>query len=147
MSTHEFKAQDKVEIIMGESIHGFKNGSQHTISAVIHGSIFIRNERGFNKIVMPHEIKLVEPNYSDELPEGEVAPRFFKRVTNPFDEEDGYYFTKGTVYVEVPRERWELYEFEEGEYCDGDVYLYTDDSNVVLIYPKEVMEEHFKEVL
>lgn len=66
MSTHEFKAQDKVEIVRGETIHGFKNGSQQIISAVTHGSIFIRNDRGFNKIVMPYEIKLVEPNYSDD---------------------------------------------------------------------------------
>ncbi|AXF39864.1 hypothetical protein BMBphi_gp016 [Bacillus phage vB_BthS_BMBphi] len=147
MSTHEFKAQDKVEIVRGETIHGFKNGSQHVISAVTHGSIFIRNERGFNKIVMPYEIKLVEPNYSDELPEGEVAPRFFKRVTNPIDEEDAYYFTKGNIYVELPRERRKEYDFEEGEDLEGDVGLYTDCPDTTIIHSKEIMEEHFVEVL
>lgn len=146
MSTHEFKAQDKVEIVRGETIHGFKNGSQQVISDVTHGSIFIRNERGFNKIVMPYEIKLVEPNYSEELPEGEVAPRFFKRVTNPIDDEDAYYFTKGTIYVELPRERRKEYEFGEGEDCEGDVGIYTDDADGVFIFSKEFMEEHFMEV-
>ena len=146
--SHTFKANDKVVIVKGEHIHGLTIGKEYKISSVNPGGqIFIRNERGFSKWIDPSEIKLIEVNYSDELPEGEVAPRFFKRVTNPTDDEDAYYFTKGTVYVELPRERRKEYDFEEGEDCEGDVCLYTDCPDTTIINAKEIMEEHFVEGL
>lgn len=142
-----YKQGDKVIIISGEHIHGLTIGKEYLIASVSPtGQVFIRNERGFSKWVGANEIKRVEVNYSDEIPEGETAPRFFKRVTPPEDDETAYYHTEGITYIECSRENQKEYDFDEGDDQEGDVYLYTDCPDTVIIYAKEYMEENFKEV-
>lgn len=151
--SNNYNVNDKVVIIKGEQIHGFKVGSTQIITSIgMGGTLFIRNERGFAKMVNPDEIKPVDPNYSDDVPEGEFVPRFFKRTAICETNEERYYFREGNIYIEIDPKRWDELGIDREAIENLDLFeeekpvLITDEDGYTLMGSFD-LEDDFEEIL